>query len=728
MAGPERRSMGTDRRELTRYSHPPQLRAIQLDTDDDEDDDDLAAMGISDGYRPGAMTGHNQVSSDASQHIMTGRRTPPPRPSSTTKPQALDTFALRHDGGMDGRRSSTAASSYSGIAPTRSSSISTDPPYNRPESPYRGPSGPTHPYQMYPQESRMARTASIATTSTIPVPDRPYNGPGGPTHPYGMYPQNTVPEAENPGDPNPLAPVAVGFPGLCSDYQRRLGPDGEEIADIIGPDGHTEQLPPYSKYPDEALARKTRPTIAMSPPGAGGMGLATRNPEFSSTEGLDSPSRQYTRSINSATSEHQVNMGAIPMSEKPELKKWQKAARRKLCGIVPVWVAILVTLVFIMFVVILATVLAVLKPGQTSGRGRDGTPPSIVVTTTTSTFDATPLSASPTGTPDLPTGTFALPISTPSAIQNSCLSNTQQSAAWSCSIPIIPYTITVNPVEFAGSELSNNEVSLSIGNNTLGNYYAFGTQPPVLKEDQTLNLVMDNQEPEKGPAWFFEMTYNKLVILPEGAITAPTANVKRGKDEKGDSQKGSGKKDGDRLVSDFARKGIAQPGDSPWFCYWNGTLLEAFIYVNLTSNAGRATASSPASVTATATTTYPGSTPSATSAQPAVYSDSSSSGYNQELQFPVPYPKVVKIEERRIPGPQEISPYCVQHVIDDWGAANVARNSSGLPIIVYLNETDSLLTSDMESKPAYGSERDDNDLDTRDLDDEVGCSCVWLLT
>ena len=66
--------------------------------------------------------------------------------------------------------------------------------------------------------------------------------------------------------------------------------------------------------------------------------------------------------MNSAVSEHQVNMAAIQMSEKPELKKWQRTARKKICGIVPLWVMVLVALVFIMFGIILGTVLAVLKP------------------------------------------------------------------------------------------------------------------------------------------------------------------------------------------------------------------------------------------------------------------------------------------------------------------------------------------------------------------------------
>jgi len=330
----------------------------------DDDDYDLQAMGISDGFRPAAgdvETGHIAVPSHVSQQ--NGRRTPPPRPSSISKPRGLDSFALRHDGAM-GPNLQRVSTTASNAAPTRSSSISTDVPFLRAESPYRGPAGPSHPYQMYPQESRLARTASVATTSTAAVPERPYNGPEGPTHPYGMYPQNTVPEGEVAS--TPLVTVPVGFPGLQSNYQRRLGPDGEEIADIIGPDGHTEQLPPYTQYPDEAFARKARPNVQLPTPvpvaGAGGIGLATRNPEFESQEDLHSPSRQSTRSIMSDQSSHQVNMAALGASEKPELKRWQQIARRKMCGIVPIWALVLAAAVLILFGMILGIVLAALKP------------------------------------------------------------------------------------------------------------------------------------------------------------------------------------------------------------------------------------------------------------------------------------------------------------------------------------------------------------------------------
>ncbi|KAI9051261.1 hypothetical protein LZ554_005362 [Drepanopeziza brunnea f. sp. 'monogermtubi'] len=711
MAGPEHHSsMEFDRRASTRSSLPPQPQYIHFDEDDDEEDYDLQAMGISDGFRPQgdmAMTGHNRISSGASQYIPPGRsRTPPPRPSSTTKPRALDSFALRHDGGMatDPRRISTLASNDFNAAPTRSSSVSTDMPYMRPESPYQGPSGPSHPYQMYPQESRLARTASIATTSTAAVmaPERPYNGPGGPTHPYGMYPQNTVPEAESVVDV--MAPVPVGFPGLNNNYQRRLGPEGEEMADIIGPDGHTEQLPPYTKYPDEAIARKIRPTVVIPVDGAGGMGLATRNPEFSSAEELESPSRQSTRSAMSGHSNHQVNVAAIGASEKPELNKWQKMARKKVCGVVPVWVLVLIGIMFVVFAIILGTVLAVLKPKHPPGGGPNGdNPPSgkrpLYDTTMTATSDATPLTASPTGIPDLPTGAYSLPLSAPAAIQNSCLSNTDQSSAWSCEIPMTSFNIAVTPI-MSGSALASYEVNLSLGNDTFRESYAYGTQPPVLSQDQVLNLITDSDADDKGPAWFSEMPYNKIVILPEPSFTDPAATTrgKRNHDKRGNEGRGESRSPGD-----FQRKYAAQPGDMPWFCYWNGTLLEAYIYVNLTSSAGQSSS----------TTSAYGSSPTETRSP-------------QELGYLPAYPRVLKIEERRVLGPQSIPPYCVQHQIDKYGGAHVALNSSNEPIVVYLSETESSAVSQMavrNLRTGHGVDRMVKRQETTS-----GCGCVWLWT
>lgn len=136
------------------------------------------------------------------------------------------------------------------------------------------------------------------------------------------------------------------------------------------------------------------------------------------------------------------------------------------------------------------------------------------------------------------------------------------------------YTIDVEPITGASSELNDNEINLTLGNNTFGGYYPYGTQPPVLSQQQVLNLVSDSQDLSRGPAWFFELPYNKLVILPEGALSV--ASSKRDLENLEDRSYNS--------AGDFtSRKGVAQPGDKPWFCYWNGTLLETFIYVSITN-------------------------------------------------------------------------------------------------------------------------------------------------
>lgn len=121
------------------------------------------------------------------------------------------------------------------------------------ENPFE--TGPSHPYGMYPQHT-MDRSSSIASASTGRG-DRPMSVQR-PAHPYAMYSQSGLDdETSSVRDMHAITPTVpaiqtampVGFPGLNNGYHRVLGPDGEE-QDIIGPDGHTEQLPPYSRYPD----------------------------------------------------------------------------------------------------------------------------------------------------------------------------------------------------------------------------------------------------------------------------------------------------------------------------------------------------------------------------------------------------------------------------------------------------------------------------------------------
>lgn len=327
--------------------------------DDADDGYDLDAMGISDGFRPSDASNTVNRPSRSSYEQIPRRSTPPPRPSSTTKPR-YTSFALQHDGSTNMSAplgpAALASASTAGLL-SRTSSASTITPFVRPESPYQGPSAPSHPYQMYPQDAaRIARSASVATTSTYQAPPSiTYTGPGAPTHPYALYPQNTVSETEE-GSPSSVIPV--GFPGRNAEYQRRLGPEGEEAADLIGPDGHTEQLPPYTRYAEDAFARKTAVAEAASRPVVvtSGPAMAAPGP---STEALINPFDSPVERIGSSGTESNPN-GAM-VEEKPAEKRWKTIAKRKVWGIVPIWVFVLIGAVILLFAVVVGVAIGVVR-------------------------------------------------------------------------------------------------------------------------------------------------------------------------------------------------------------------------------------------------------------------------------------------------------------------------------------------------------------------------------
>lgn len=420
---PERRaSVRTSRRVSLQHHDGPDT----LDLDDE--DYSLMALGVmvSDGFRPQPATTNNvstqpepairSPSPDLAEPSSSDSATPPrPHRSSISKQprSSRDSFTLRHDG---------ATGHMPGPSLSRVSSSSTDAAFIPVDGPYQGPSGPSHPYQMYSQNIRPTRTMSVATTSTTPAtrPESEYSGPTGPSHPYSMYPQNPV---EVPTSQTVVSAIPVGFATVPDMYQRRLGPEGEEVAAMIGPDGHTEELPPYTRYPDEFYARKIRanevpgnagscdgsspPSCAGVPhpvaglaaagtvaatsgeaaapvlssanippsiPGAGGIGLAARNPEFDARSVEDAASPQSRHSTRSFTSEshHNINTAAAEVSEKPKLSKWQQFMKRKACGVVPYWAIGLTGVAVLIVIIVVVTIIGTLlshhgkKPGAPS--------------------------------------------------------------------------------------------------------------------------------------------------------------------------------------------------------------------------------------------------------------------------------------------------------------------------------------------------------------------------
>lgn len=352
MAAPDRcSSTGIDWRSSAHF--------VQTQEREDDSGYDLEAMGISDGFRPTEthrISHDQQLSNTRPQEQIVRRNTPPPRPSSTSKAKH-DSLTLRHDGTMGPAAMNPADPNTLGRRLSRSSMTSNEMAFDGAGGPYRGITSPSHAYQLHSQEPGLHGTPSTGIAAPILVQGGSFAGPSRPIHPYGLYPQNIVPET----DSSPQStPIPIGFPGMNT-YQPRPCPD-RETAEIVGPDGHTEQLPPYTQYPIDGSGRAARPVAVMPLPplpsvlGAGGIGLATRNPEFESRETLGSPpSRQSTISDLSS---HQSNTTTLPRSEKPELKKWQRVGRKRLCSVVPIWAIALAAIVFVLLIVVLTAIMA----------------------------------------------------------------------------------------------------------------------------------------------------------------------------------------------------------------------------------------------------------------------------------------------------------------------------------------------------------------------------------
>ncbi|KAK0673053.1 hypothetical protein QBC41DRAFT_215948 [Cercophora samala] len=581
----------------SRLSNRNSLRISVISADEDPE---LAAMGmVADGFRPVVHSGP-EIQPPSTPSLASGSSTllGDGSPESTRigrslsiskPPRPRDASTTRQDGGPEQVDESASL--------TRQLSGSTESTTHlAPESPYRGPSGPSHPYQMYPQNVRMARTMSTTTTSsTLPASESSYTGPRGPSHPYGLYPQSDGVETGAMPDAVPL-----GFHGLPDQYRRRVGADGEEAGDIIGPDGHTEQLPPYTRYPDEAYARKVAaadasiptgvvqettdttntaaPASVATPPsittsgstivGAGGLGLATRNPEFDSTDDLESPqSRHSSRSFTSDSTNRVIKPYEEVANEKGQSPKgWKLWMRRKICGIIPYWAICLTFAILLVVGTILGSVIGTFLSRQKRPMRKDGTWSPVNSPAPIPTFGAVPIPP-PADLQPLPVGTFSMPLTT-NRVSNTCFQDPTLSQAWNCFLVIAGLHLTISENNGEHSMMLNFNHSFTL----LNNVYSYGEQPPLVDKPVVLGLVNDTFEPTRGPAFYKMLTYDKTVILPEGALSPTTPSVTRR-----NIRNLAG-------MSDFKRKNIAKVGDKPWVCRWPDTYLEMFIYPHQNSS------------------------------------------------------------------------------------------------------------------------------------------------
>lgn len=365
---------------------------------------------------------------------------------------------------------------------------------------------------------------------------------------------------------------------------------------------------------------------------------------------------------------------------------------------------------------------SLLTIGRNSGSG--------IVTVVTSLYDASTIASPTMSSP--PTGTFALTLSTPQETQSECLVQKYQQVAWNCNLS--PNSALAINVTVQQGGLGAN-IFYASNDTTL----MYGAQASSMDTDFAEFLtVKDNDSPDNGPAFYFQKYYNKTVIVPENAFDPLNRRFRRG--------------------YPVANREPITPGSKPWFCVWNNTLIEGFIYIEQPMSSST---TAPASSSATATGSSKGSSGAGTDAITAVTTftsgvtatytgpsgglpawismhrpqatpppGSGSSNNNKARQAPMdlwnalqPYPNLIKIEERRAPNSgSTMPPYCQQYQVLWDGHANWVADMSGNPIKVWLQEQDPSYSA-YQSAGIAGSKQS---ITQRAPAIAGGCHCQWI--
>lgn len=360
----------------------------------------------------------------------------PPSPTKPAG-SAADPLALRHDGatspnpssqhmGMDAAHSTSVPGSIQPPGPSHvyeqyTRNLAFGPPLGLSSDPlsrgypYHGSQGPS-PYHIYPQDVHNGPQYGRVVTQQGEVPVVDYYTPYGHHEPLPPYTErdntglggsssssvgtNPAPAANvTPSISQPTASSAVvSAPALAlaPESTPALGPNpvSEELGDRTIPTAQPiqESLPSpqtpsttqASTAPQALAAVQTEQTGQTGPAvqaaqgetltGAGGLGLATRNPEFDSLDDLRAPRpRASTRSFNTTHSNDQINDEKAAISEKETpFKRWM---RKQWCfGVVPNWALVLSLCLLVIVGIVAGTVAGVLLSRHGKPPPKDGHP------------------------------------------------------------------------------------------------------------------------------------------------------------------------------------------------------------------------------------------------------------------------------------------------------------------------------------------------------------------
>lgn len=447
--------------------------------------------------------------------------------------------------------------------------------------------------------------------STMRPGDRPLTDSNAPQHPYAMYPQNVVIE-EGMDD----GAIPLGFPGHNQAYRRPSGRADDDVGDLVGPDGHTEQLPPYTRYPDGAV-----PVIEGTFEAATGAGVVG---DENSPGHLEEEARDAESSPRPLVTDPPPTDNSDPPEEAPTgvmafEEKLKTTGRKKACCGLPIWTLVLVCVVILVVACvggIIGGVLGTRKAARAEMEQKKQVyeaKPVIVTVTATPQMDATPVTSVPHPISTLPTGRYVLPAS-PKNQSKFCVADSDYKASWGCvnkgTIPIDVHSIDRlhGSVSFPGGAYSG--------------AFTYGAQAPYLPvPTQSMIMVEDTNQENLGPALYFKTPFDKLVVVPQDAFPSDAVSKRVILED-------------EVLRNASHNSTAATPGQSPWFCWWNNTIMEFFLYVNETTNEAR----------------Y----------GPTISSGSLPTLIPSTFQTRLPsYPRRIKIEERR-DYPDSKSPYCQQ--------------------------------------------------------------------
>ncbi|RDA87847.1 hypothetical protein CP532_2970 [Ophiocordyceps camponoti-leonardi (nom. inval.)] len=628
-------------------------RSIASESDGHHPSEDAVA----DGFRP-----HQATSSQPNSNSPRASTETLQRPSSISKPpQAHDSLTLRNDG--------TSCRHPEMPAPFNAGA------FILPNGSYQGLTGPSHPYSMYPQEALDDAASSTAPNVALTAP----------AHPYSLYTQTI-------GDGD--AAVGQITMGSGNAYQRQTSAGGDGTGDLLGALAPVEELPPYTRYPEGPSARSTQETTSdamrAAPPilvsGAGGLGRATRDPEFSSAEDdLPAVSASHPVTPGETASQHEINTAARDFSEKTApLTTWQRRAKKKLWGIVPCWAIALLVVGIIIVGVVLGTVIGTVLSKKAKADGHGDSQAEGVSRSPSS--DIEPLRAVPASLPPLATGAFCLPPLDISQAPKSCFNDPRQAQAWSCEMPFRFYSMAISR-DAAAPPTKGYTLSLT-PRNVSDSKFLWGTQPPDISSPQRLTLVDDTFERNRGPAWWMLTKFDKTVVIDEDKISRRLS-----------------KRDGPPAFRSqtIAKRRGAVVGDRPWICTWPDTTLEIFIYPSQN-------------------TSYASSPSGADAAISDFMRDPMSS-----------YPMVVKLLERRwCNNPQQPVVRCRQVEIIAEGAEKGLEDENGNPIEVIIDESwrsaeERNAQRERERHPG-ANQAASNDIFAREALELTDCGCLWLST